>query len=163
MNQQDPGALYPDHLAVLCRRAEQALARGGFDHLVVPSGTLHYQVFDDRDYPYAVNPQFKAWLPLTRVPNSWIVFSPGKRPAVIFHQPFDYWHVVPDAPSGWWVDHFDIHIIRTPEEALALLAGRPVALRDPRRAAERAGQLRAEQPGTGGELPGMAPRPQDAV
>jgi len=28
---------------------------------------------------------------------------------------------VPDAPSGWWVDHVDIHIIRTPEEALALL------------------------------------------
>ena len=41
MIQQDPGALYSDHLAVLCRRAEQALARGGFDHLVVPSGTLH--------------------------------------------------------------------------------------------------------------------------
>lgn len=115
MIQQDPGALYSDHLAVLCRRAEQALARGGFDHLVVPSGTLHYQVFDDRDYPYAVNPQFKAWLPLTRVPNSWIVFTPGKRPAVIFHQPFDYWHVVPDAPSGWWVEHFDIHISASPK------------------------------------------------
>ena len=125
MIQQDPGALYSDHLAVLCRRAEQALARGSLDHLVVPSGTLHYQVFDDRDYPYAVNPQFKAWLPLTRVPNSWIVFTPGKRPAVIFHQPFDYWHVVPDAPSGWWVEHFDIHIIRKPEEALALLPADP--------------------------------------
>ena len=35
------------------------LARGGFDHLVVPSGTLHYQLFDDRDYPYAVNPQLR--------------------------------------------------------------------------------------------------------
>lgn len=121
MIQQDPGALYADHLAVLTRRAETALARGGFDHLVIPSGTLHYQMFDDRDYPYAVNPQFKAWLPLTRVPNSWIVFTPGKRLQVIFHQPFDYWHVVPDAPSGWWVEHVDIHIIRTPEEALALL------------------------------------------
>ena len=50
-----------------------ALARGGFDHLVVPSGTLHYQAFDDRDYPYAVNPQFKAWLPVTRAPGSWLV------------------------------------------------------------------------------------------
>lgn len=26
MIQQDPGALYSDHLAVLCRRAEQALS-----------------------------------------------------------------------------------------------------------------------------------------
>lgn len=114
-------SLYSAHLATLKQRADEALARGGFDHLVVPSGTLHYQVFDDRDYPYAVNPQFKAWLPLTRVPNSWLVYTPGQRPKVIFHQPFDYWHVVPDAPSGWWVEHFDIHIIRKPEEALALL------------------------------------------
>ena len=126
MNQPDLTALYADHLATMKRRADEALARGGFDHLVVPSGTLHYQVFDDRDYPYAVNPQFKAWLPLTRVPYSWLVYSPGKRPQVIFYQPFDYWHVVPDAPSGWWVEHFDIHIIRKPEEALALLP-RPAA------------------------------------
>jgi Xaa-Pro dipeptidase len=49
------------------------------------------------------------------------VYRPGQRPKVIFYQPFDYWHVVPDAPSGWWVEHFDIHVIRKPEEALALL------------------------------------------
>ncbi len=84
----------------------------------MPSGTQHYQVFDDRDYAYAVNPQFKAWLPLTRVPNSWLVFTPGQRPKVIYHQPFDYWHVVPDTPSGWWVEHFDVVVIRKPEEAL---------------------------------------------
>jgi len=115
--------LYAGHLALMKRRAEEALARGGFDHLVVPSGGLHYQVFDDRDYPYAVNPQFKAWLPLTRVPDSWLVYTPGQRPKVIYHQPFDYWHVVPAAPTGWWVDHFDIHIIRKPADALALLPG----------------------------------------
>ena len=121
MTAPDFEALYPDHLATMKRRADEALARGGFDHLVVPSGGLHYQVFDDRDYPYAVNPQFKAWVPLTRVPYSWLVYTPGQRPTIIFHQPFDYWHVVPDAPGGWWVEHFDIHIIRKPEEALALL------------------------------------------
>ncbi|MFT4247202.1 MAG: Xaa-Pro dipeptidase [Pseudomonas sp.] len=121
MTPQDPAALYPAHLTVLKQRADAALERGGFDHLVVPSGTLHYQCFDDRDYPYAVNPQFKAWLPLTRVPNSWLVHTPGERPQLIFHQPHDYWHVVPDAPDGWWVEHFDVHVIRTPEQALALL------------------------------------------
>ncbi|MET0809434.1 MAG: Xaa-Pro dipeptidase, partial [Pseudoxanthomonas sp.] len=121
MTQPDLNALYADHLSTMKRRADEALSRGGFDHLVVPSGTQHYQVFDDRDYPYAVNPQFKAWVPLTRVPYSWLVHTPGQRPTVIFYQPFDYWHVVPDAPSGWWVEHFDIHIIRKPDEALALL------------------------------------------
>lgn len=142
MTPPDFNALYADHLATMKRRADEALSRGGFDHLVVPSGTQHYQVFDDRDYPYAVNPQFKAWLPLTRVPYSWLVYTPdtsrpGQRPKVIFYQPFDYWHVVPDAPSGWWVEHFDIHIIRKPDEALALLpkpAARCAVLGEPQSA-----------------------------
>lgn len=111
-------ALYPQHIAELQRRTALALERGGFDHLVVPSGTLHYHVFDDRDYPYAVNPQFKAWLPLTKAPGSWLAITPGQKPKLIFLQPFDYWHVVPSAPSGYWVEHFDIVVIRRPEEAL---------------------------------------------
>lgn len=114
----DLASLYADHLATLKQRADEALARGGFDALVVPSGSLHYQLFDDRDYPYAVNPQFKAWVPLTKVPDSWLVHIPGERPKVLYHQPFDYWHAVPKAPSGPWVDHMEVVIIRTPEEAL---------------------------------------------
>ena len=110
-------SLYPQHIAELQARAAEALQRGGFDHLVVPSGTLHYQFFDDRDYPYAVNPQFKAWLPVTKAPGSWLVVTPGAKPKLVFLQPHDYWHVVPAAPSGYWVEHFDVAIIRTPEEA----------------------------------------------
>ena len=109
--------LYADHLATLQARAATALERAGFDHLVIPSGTQHFQVFDDRDYPYAVNPQFKAWVPLTRNPGSWLVITPGHRPRLIYLQPRDYWHVVPEAPSGDWVEHFDIVVIRKPEEA----------------------------------------------
>ena len=44
----DLAALYADHLATLKQRADEALQRGGFDALVIPSGRLHYQVFDDR-------------------------------------------------------------------------------------------------------------------
>ncbi|HZV38808.1 MAG TPA: Xaa-Pro dipeptidase [Pseudoxanthomonas sp.] len=137
MNTSDIAALYADHLAELKRRADEALARGGFDHLVVPSGTQHWQVFDDRDYPYAVNPQFKHWLPLTKLPYSWLVYTPGKKPQAIYYQPHDYWHVVPDAPNGWWVEHFDILVIRKPEEALGLLpkpAGRCAILGEPQSA-----------------------------
>ncbi len=114
----DLARLYADHHAVLHQRTAEALARGGFDHLVIPSGTLLYQAFDDRDYPYAVNPHFKHWLPVTRAPGSWLVVTPGAKPKLLYLQPFDYWHVVPQAPSGYWVDHFDIVVIRTPEAAL---------------------------------------------
>ena len=126
---QDTAMVYPAHVSEMQRRATEALARGGFDHLVVPSGTPHYQVFDDRDYPYAVNPQFKAWLPLVRNPGSWLVFTPGQRPKLIYLQPFDYWHVVPAAPAGYWVEHFDIVVIREPDDALQHLP------RDPARCA----------------------------
>lgn len=113
----DIASLYASHVSVLQQRTERALERGGFDHLVVPSGMLHYQLFDDRDYPYAVNPQFKAWAPLTQNPGSWLVVTPGQRPKLVYLQPFDYWHVVPQAPAGYWVERFDIVVIRTPDEA----------------------------------------------
>ena len=137
MTADDIAILYRQHVSELQRRSTEALARGGFDHLVVPSGTLHYQVFDDRDYPYAANPQFKAWLPLVRNPGSWLVFTPGGRPKVIYLQPFDYWHVVPEAPNGEWVEHFDIVVIRKPEEALQYLptgAARCAVLGEPQSA-----------------------------
>ena len=50
--------LYPDHLRTLQSRADAALARGGFDHLVVAAGVLRDQFLDDRPYPFAVNPHF---------------------------------------------------------------------------------------------------------
>jgi Xaa-Pro dipeptidase len=57
-------------------------------------------------------------VPLVRVPDSWLVYVPGQRPKVIFHQPHDYWHVVPGTPSGAWTEHMDVVVIRKPEEAL---------------------------------------------
>jgi Xaa-Pro dipeptidase len=113
--------LYPDHLATLKQRADTALQRGQREHLVIAAGTPRYQLFDDRPYPFAVNPHFKHWLPVTKAPGSWLVYTPGQRPKLIYLQPHDYWHVVPDAPAGYWVEHFDIAIIREPAEARAHL------------------------------------------
>lgn len=142
-------SLYADHLATLQTRAATALERAGLDHLVIPSGTVHYQVFDDRDYPYAVNPHFKAWLPLTRTPGSWLVVTPGARPKLIYLQPRDYWHVVPDAPSGYWVEHFDIVVIRKPEDAQQHLprnAARCAILGEPQSALGQYGAYKPNNP-----------------
>ncbi len=144
-----PAHLYAAHVATLLERTEVALSRAGLEHLVVPSGNLHYHVFDDRDYPYAVNPQFKAWLPLTRNPGSWLVVTPGHKPKLIYLQPRDYWHVVPEAPAGYWVEHFDIVVIRKPEEAQQHLpknAARCAILGEPQSAIGHYGAYKPNNP-----------------
>lgn len=113
--------LYAEHLATLQSRADKALLREGFDHLVIAAGQPFDQFLDDRPYPFAVNPHFKHWLPLTKAPGSWVVYTPGKKPKLVFLQPRDYWHVVPDVPAGYWVEHFEIVTIREAKEARAHL------------------------------------------
>lgn len=114
---------YPHHIATLRERADRALAKGGFDHLVIAAGAPIRRFLDDMDYPFVASPHFKHWLPLTDAPGSWIIHTPGKKTRLIFLQPRDYWHVVPEMPSGYWVEHFDITVVRTPDEAIAQLPG----------------------------------------
>lgn len=113
--------LYPQHLASVRQHADQALALGGFDHLLIAAGMPGIKFLDDNHHPYAVSPQFKYWLPLIHAPGSWIAYTPGTRPKLVFLQPRDYWHVVPEVPGGYWVDQFDIVVVRTAEDAVAEL------------------------------------------
>ena len=117
----DLAPLYAQHIATLRARADNALARGGFDHLLIAASTPLRKFLDDQDYPFVANPHFRHWLPLTDAPGSWVVYTPGSKPKLIFVQPRDYWHVVPDAPSGYWVDQFDITIVHTHAEAVLAL------------------------------------------
>jgi len=113
--------LYPAHVQEQMRRADLALERGGFDHLLIPSGEEIYAFLDDQTYPFRANPHFLAWAPLTRHPGSWIAYTPGKRPLLVYFQPRDYWHEPPSAPSGFWVEQFDVRVIHEADEAIAHL------------------------------------------
>ncbi|HEX5353895.1 MAG TPA: Xaa-Pro dipeptidase [Rhodanobacteraceae bacterium] len=115
--QDNLSALYPAHLAEIERRSADALAAAGRDTLAVAAGLPHGWFLDDQDYAFKTNPHFLHWLPMADAPGSWVVFTPGSKPKLIFLQPRDYWHVVPAAPSGYWVKHFDIVVIRKPDEA----------------------------------------------
>lgn len=119
MDSQHPDLhpLFADHVATLKARADRALLRSGHDHLVIAAGQPHYQFLDDRDYPFAVNPHFKHWLPVTKAPGSWIAYTPGRRPKLVYLQPHDYWHAVPETPAGYWTPHFDIEIVREANDA----------------------------------------------
>ena len=114
-------SLYPAHLAALRKHADAALALAGFDHLLIAAGMPQRKFLDDQDYPFVASPHFRHWLPLADAPGSWIAYTPGARPKLIFLQPRDYWHVVPQAPSGYWVEHFEIVTVRSAAAALAEL------------------------------------------
>ena len=62
-------SLYKNHIATLQERTRDALARFKLDALLIHSGELFNVFLDDHPYPFKVNPQFKAWVPVTQVPN----------------------------------------------------------------------------------------------
>ncbi len=101
-------SLYAQHLAQVLHDSDAALAASGHDSLLIAAGTPRLRFLDDQAPPFVASPHFLRWLPLTDTPGSWIVHVPGSKPRLIFLQPRDYWHVVPETPRGYWVEHFDI-------------------------------------------------------
>ncbi len=108
--------LYPAHLATVSARHDAALAKAGAAHAVIFSGAPVYAFLDDHAYPFRANPHFLAWAPLDGLALSYIAYTPGKAPVLVYYQPRDYWHSVPGAPGGFWADHFDLRIVHEPSE-----------------------------------------------
>jgi len=109
--------LYKPHLQTLMRRTETSLAASGFDALVIHAGAPPTLFLDDQDYPYKVNPQFKVWVPITDNPRCVLVFVPGTRLKVLFHQPNDYWHKPAALPTEPWTAEVDLIPMADPSKA----------------------------------------------
>ncbi len=115
------GALYGKHLDVLAARHDHALEKAGASHAIIYSGNPKLAFLDDYHHPFKANPHFVSWAPLTALPYSYIVYTPGEKPVLIYYQPKDYWHVVPGAPDGYWTGYFDIHIVNSTDDVAAHL------------------------------------------
>lgn len=113
--------LYPAHLRTQLVRAREAMAATDVETLVIASGAERMQYLDDMAYPFKPNPHFKLFVPLLKHPHCTIVIGLGDKPTLIYHQPEDYWHEVPTAPTGEWVEHFDVKVVRDAASARALL------------------------------------------
>ena len=111
---------YGAHLAILDQRLDDALRATGFDGAVIFAGDERTVFRDDQTYPFRVEPYFKAWVPLTQAPGSFLRLVPGQRPMLVYKQVDDYWHEPPSDPEGYWTQHFDIRIARTDAEARKL-------------------------------------------
>ena len=115
------GALYAEHIETVTARHDHALEEAGASHAVIYSGNPKIAFLDDYQMPFKPNPHFVSWLPLTRLPFSYIVYTPGEPPVLIYYQPHDYWHVVPGAPDGYWTSEFDIRVVHSVDDVAAHL------------------------------------------
>ncbi len=103
--------LYPQHLQEMQNRTKEALSRESIDGLIIHSGQSKRMFLDDNHYPFHVNPQFKAWVPVIDNPNCWIIVNGEDKPKLIFYRPKDFWHKVPPEPTEYWAEHFDIILL----------------------------------------------------
>jgi len=105
------GRLYPAHIDALCARHGHALENSGAAHLVIFSGSPKYAFLDDFQYPFKANAHFLSWVPLPRLPLSYIAYTPGEKPVLVYYLPRDYWYPVPAQPDGYWTAFFDIRVV----------------------------------------------------
>ncbi len=105
---QNPDDCFPDHIRTVIARYTEALGRVDGETLVIGSGTVGKRFLDDIPYPFKVNPHFNQWVPLTDLPDCYLVFRPGKKPRLLLHTPTDFWHKPPQVPSAAWTEAFEI-------------------------------------------------------
>ncbi|OQP34854.1 Xaa-Pro dipeptidase [Pantoea latae] len=113
--------LYQTHIARLQQRAQQVLARNKLDAMLIHSGELLTVFLDDHDYPFKVNPQFKAWVPVTQVPNCWLLIDGVNKPKLWFYSPVDYWHNVEPLPNSFWTDAVEVIGLKNADDIGELL------------------------------------------
>jgi len=119
----DLGTLYPEHIQQLAERHDHALENSGAAHAVIFSGCPKTVFLDDNQYPFKASAHFLSWAPLRDLPLSYIVYTPGETPRLIYYLPHDYWHPVPGQPEGYWTSQFEICIVNTLEEISGLMPG----------------------------------------
>ncbi|SRR5579875_2435248 len=114
-------ALHAAHLKVLRARFDRALAASGYSAVLVYSGGLAPIFGDDQDHPFRVNAWFKAWVPLTHVPDCFLYYEPGRSPVLLFHRPVDFWHLPADLPESWWTREIEVKPIASRAAARSAL------------------------------------------
>jgi len=119
------GPLYPYHVEEIKARHERALEKAGAGHVVVFSGAPKPVFLDDYYYPFRANPHFVGWVPLTDTPHSYLVYTPGEVPILVYYQEQDYWHSPPGSPDGYWAGQFDVRIVHSHGEVAQHLPPQP--------------------------------------
>lgn len=112
---------YAAHIKQMQNQTKAALKRENLQGLVIHSGQLKKTFLDDNTYPFKVNPHFKHWLPITEVPNSWLVVNGADKPILIYYLPVDFWHKVTPLANSYWSEFFEVKILNKASDVDKLL------------------------------------------
>jgi Xaa-Pro dipeptidase len=96
-------ANYPAHLQHLQSGTEAALAKHGFDALILCGGVAASRNrFDDQAWPLSPTPAFAHWVPLVEA-DAFVVVRPGQKPRLVRTVVDDYWEArsVPESDHFW--------------------------------------------------------------
>ena len=121
MRLTQPELLFSAHLAEVGRRTASALARSGFDGVLLHAGEALDLFGDDQHYPYKAHPPFKWWAPLLDAPGSLVHFEPGRRPRLLFKVATDFWYQAAKLPEKSWPTEFEVLEVRSLTETRASL------------------------------------------
>lgn len=113
--------LFAEHHLIIQDKIKQILISHNYESLLIHSGSLVYHFLDDMAKPFKVNPHFNYLAPLTSHPDCFIYLSSTEKPTLYYYKPVDYWHEMAADPSGFWVDQFNIKIIKSAAEVFTEL------------------------------------------
>ncbi|WP_028670368.1 Xaa-Pro dipeptidase [Saccharospirillum impatiens] len=115
---------YSRHLATLMERYQQALEATGYDQVVISAGSLVMVAEDDRAYPFTPRAYAQQWLPYDVLPDTFIVFTPGDKPRLLWPARQDFWHITPTEPTGDWTGMWHLQPATRLDDWLPSLTGR---------------------------------------
>ncbi len=118
-------SLYRQHIEAQDAATRAVLESHNLDGLLIAAGDVLHPFRDDTDYPFKVNPYFKAWVPLLDHPGCfvWLAVDADK-PVLYFHQPQDIWHQVHCLDDEAITSAFEVRIVADRSELERMLRQR---------------------------------------
>ena len=80
-------SLYQAHLKETVNRYTSAAGDQNKNGILIAAGSLKTAFLDDFTYPFKVNPHFKNLVPVTDVPESFVLLRMGEKPKLLFRHP----------------------------------------------------------------------------
>ena len=115
MDHEHVASLYAAHVTWLAAQYTEALAKAGFDAVVIHSGTPKKRSsFDDQYFPLRPTPELQRWAPLGDE-GAFLVFEPGRKAMLTWPENRSFWER-PAAPEAtFFLRELDVRRTDSPE------------------------------------------------